>query len=357
MPNAIAYGFIGKDHLMDERVTLDNVREVRSAIADSVAFHNEQVERIMSEMVEVTTEHQVRFRYGNGGTLQPVDEYGNPLPVREKTRAYDVGFPIQGGATAWGDNRVSRALMTGQEVNDNTLGALRRDADWLKRHALAAMFDNEEWTFPDEEFGDLTIKPLANGDATEYRRKNNVVDTDNHYLAQANAIDDTNNPFPAIRAELNEHPENTGATIVAYIPSNLRGAVEGLTNFYEIGDPNIRLGQGTAALDGNVAPGMGDEFIGYVDGVWIIEWQLLPDNYIVAVARGAEEKPLRMRQYPVSDLQGLFTEEHSPDGNLQEHRFIRFAGFGAYNRVGALVYRIGNAAYAVPAEYDAPLKV
>ena len=357
MANAVAYGFVGKEHLFNERVTQDNVREVRDAIAASVAYHNDQVNRIMSELVETTTEHQVRFRYGNGGTLQPIDEYGNPLPVREQTITYDVAFPIDGGGTAWGDTRISRALMTVEEVNTYTIGSLRRDADWLKRHALAALFDNVEWTFPDEEFGDLVIKPLANGDATKYRRNNNTVDTDNHYLAQANAIDDANNPFAAIKAELTEHPENAGGTVVAYVPTNLVGSIEALTNFYGINDPNIRLGLGTAALDTSITPGMGDEFIGYVDGVYIVEWTMLPDNYIVAVARGAEQPVLMMRQYPVAELQGLFTEEHSPDGNLQEHRFLRFAGFGAFNRVGAVVMRIGNASYAVPAGYDAPLGV
>ena len=62
-----------------------------------------------------------------------------------------------------------------------------------------------------------------------------------------------------------------------------------------------------------------------------------------------------MRQYPSTALQGLFTENHSPDGNLHESRFIRYAGFGARNRIAALVYRIGNGSYAIPTGYTAPL--
>ena len=75
------------------------------------------------------------------------------------------------------------------------------------------------------------------------------------------------------------------------------------------------------------------------------------------VARGASAKPLRMREYPSAALQGLFTENHSPDGNLNEYRFIRAAGFGAYNRVGAVAFHIGNAAYQIPAGYETPLAV
>jgi hypothetical protein len=42
---------------------------------------------------------------------------------------------------------------------------------------------------------------------------------------------------------------------------------------------------------------------------------------------------------------------------LNEYRFIRYAGFGAYNRVGALSFRIGNGAYAIPTGYSTPLAV
>ena len=62
----------------------------------------------------IHTEHRHHLRQllglftqalGSGGTLQPLDEWGNPLPVKDEG-VYDVAFPIQGGGTAWGDNRV-----------------------------------------------------------------------------------------------------------------------------------------------------------------------------------------------------------------------------------------------------------
>ena len=64
-----------------------------------------------------------------------------------------------------------------------------------------------------------------------------------------------------------------------------------------------------------------------------------------------------MREYPAASLKGLFQEEHSPDGNLQEKRFIRYAGFGGYNRVGALIQQVGNGTYEIPSAYGAPLAV
>lgn len=355
MANSIAYGFIGQEYLFGQRVSDSNIATVREAIALSVAEHNRQANAVLTEFAEPTTDVQIRYQMANSGTLQPLDEWGNPIPVKEGA-SYDVGFPIQGGGTAWGDNRVTRAHMTVEEVNDYTLNAMQKDADWIKRHALAAMFDNVSWAFQDPQHGAITVQPLANGDTVEYYKMNGASSVDNHYLAQAAAIDDSNNPFPTVFSELMEHPENAGGTPVAYVPTNLVTTVTGLTNFHEVGDPDIALGIGNNQLRASFAAGIGNEVLGKVDKVWIVEWAMLPDSYLVAVPRGAEP-PLAMRQYVPAELQGFFTEEHSPDGNLQEHRFIRYAGFGARNRVGAVVLRVGNASYAIPSGYDAPLAV
>lgn len=354
--NTVTYGFIGQEHLFSQRVSDDNITVVRDALAESVAEHNRQVSAIMSEIAETTTAYSARFTEPVSGTLQPLDEYGNPLPVRHGG-FYDVGFPIQGGGTAWGENRVTRGLMTVEEVNDYTLAALGRDADWMKRHMLAALFDNSSWTFDDPQNGNVTVQPLANGDSVSFFRRNGTTATDNHYLAQANAIGNSDNPFPTIYSELMEHPSNAGAEVVAYVPSNLVSTIQALTAFDEVRDPDILAGSGSDQLIGSIDRGFGDELLGKANKVWVVEWSQLPDSYMLAVARGSSRPTLWMREYPVASLQGLFQEEHSPDGNLQEHRFIRYAGFGAYNRVGALVYRVGNGSYAVPTGYDAPLAV
>lgn len=355
---AVAYGFVGLENLFAQRVTDENVAVVRDAISASVAEHNRQVEEIMAEMVQETTEYKVRFRSGVGGTLQPLDEYGNPLPVRGGSY-YDVAFPIQGGGTAWGDNRVTRAMMTVDEVNEYTLMALRQDADWMKRHILAALLDKTAWTYSDDAHGDLSIQPLANGDTVTYVRKNGTESTDNHYIAQAAAVADATNPFPTIYDELNEHPENAGAEIVAYIPTNIKTDVEGLADFVEVRDPDKVPATSSEYLSGSTSRGFGDEVLGKVGKVWIVEWSALPDDYILAVARGTAAPVLKMRQYPAASLQGFFQEENSPDGNLQEHRFIRYAGFGVNNRVGAVAYFVeaGDTTYDTPAAYDAPLSV
>jgi hypothetical protein len=352
--NTLAYGFVGLQHLFAERLTDGNVMTVYDAVRESIAEYNRQVGDLLSGIVTPTTEYKMRYALPTAGTLQPLDEYGIPRPVRP-SGYYDIALPIQGGGTAWGDNRVTRALMTVEEANRRTLMVQGQDADWMRRHVLAAIFDNTTWTYDDPQYGDLVIQPLANSDTVTYNKIGGTSATDTHYLAQAGDIA-TTNPFPTIHAELMEHPSNAGGPVVAYIPSNIMAAVKALTNFLPVANPDVQLGADSNMLTGSVDAGFGDELLGQVDKVWIVEWRALPDNYIIAHARGAGPF-LGMRQYPAAELQGLFQETHTPDGNLQETRFIRYAGFGVMNRIAAVVQRVGNGTYAIPTGYSAPLAV
>jgi hypothetical protein len=358
MANTLAYGFVSLEQLAAERVTTVGERRVMDAIQESVGEYTRQLNALLASFVERTTDHKIRFSLAGDGTLQPLDEHGNPIPVRP-SGYYDVAFPIQGGGTAWGNNRVSRALMTVDEANRNTLDAMIRDADWMRRHALAACFDNVAWTFDDSEFGDLTIQPLANSDTVKYTKVGGASATDDHYLAQAAAIDDSHNPFDDIYDELTEHPSNRDPVVV-YVASDLTSSIEALTAFIEVADPDLRYGVATTQIDQGVSldviRGLGDEVLGKVNHCWIVEWRALPSGYMLAHAVGGGPV-LKMREYAAASLQGFFAENHSPDGNLQEVRMIRYCGFGVANRVAAVVYYVGGGAYAIPTGYGAPLSV
>lgn len=362
---ATTYGFADLQHLYNTRVLDAGPQRIYTAIQESMAEYNRVVAAMLATFVQRTTVALEQIELPGDGTLQPLDEHGNPLPVLPSGN-YQVGFPIQGGGTAWGDNRVSRALMTVEESDRATADAQRRDLDWLRRHILAALFDNATWTFNDKigpnngkGFGDITIQPLANNDSVVYTRRGGAMATDNHYLAQSASIADATNPFPTVRSKLIEHPSNSGP-FVAYVASNLTASIGALTEFVEVGDTDIRLGASsdTLAAARTEILGPGDEVLGKTkSGIWIVEWGALPSDYMIAVATGADTPVLAMREYAAPQLQGLFTERADIDGNHLVTRSIRYAGFGVRNRVAALVYRIGNASYAIPSGYDAPLPV
>lgn len=357
MSNETAYGFIGVEHLFGQRIKEVGVERVRGMIEKSTTAWNAEINAMMGGWVSRTTITKERVELPATGTLQPLDAtgWGNPLPSKESGH-YDVGYPLQGGGAAWGTNRVSAALMTVEEANRQMLYVMRKDATWLRQHMLAAIFDNGEWTYDDEFLGEVAVKPLANGDGITYLKNGQTQPTGaNHYLAQAAAIADATNPFPAIYDLLQDYPSNSGPFVV-YIPTNLRQSIEALDDFVRVQDVDIDLAitrDRIRSTDRTVAfPG--GRIVGKTEYMWIVEWRALPANYMIAVAMGGG-KFLRMREWDDATLQGLFPEYHSPDGNLNLNRFLRYAGFGVYNRVAAVVQRIGNASYEPPAGFSTPL--
>lgn len=363
MANSVAYGFIGLQQLFDQRADLVDVAQIQTAITETTRIHSQVIAELMSAVVVPETRWQWRYDLPGAGTLQPLDEWGDPLPTMP-AGYYDVALPIQRAGDAYGTNRETRALMTVGELEKKISDATRRDIDWMKRHLLAAWMTKTGWTYNDERWGDLSILPLANNDTVTYLLQSGLVTTDNHYIGQANAIDNSNNPFPAIYTALAHHPSNSGPYI-AYCAPNLTTSIEALTALDEPTDSDViysttsqRLNMSDAANTNKYGPnsGFGEKLIGKANGVFVREWAAVPDSYIIWHAVGAA-KPFGMRQQPVAELQGFFPEFFNVNGNLHLNKLIRIAGFGALNRVAAGATYIGNATYANPAALTAPLKV
>jgi len=64
-----------------------------------------------------------------------------------------------------------------------------------------------------------------------------------------------------------------------------------------------------------------------------------------------------MRQHPEPELQGFSRQADRNDYPWYEQQWARRAGFGAYNRVGALAYFVaaGDTTYDVPTGYSNPM--
>lgn len=365
MANTNDYGFIGLADLASQRVVEVGVNRVFSAVQAQAAEYTRVMNQMLGNWAERTTTAQEQFELAGSGTLQPLDADGNPLPVLP-SGSYQTGYPIQGGGTAWGTNRVTRALLTVEEAQRFTIDAEQRDADWMVRHMLAALLDNTSWTFNDvypsvlgqKGLGNITVYPLANGDAVTYGRKSNqAAATDTHYGAQAADISDAANPFPTIRTELIEHPSNMNGNITAYVASDLTSDIEGLAGFVEVDDPQVIYGNDTSRVAHSefAETGPGDAVLGRVDRIKVVEWSALPSGYIIA--KVDDKMPLRMRELPAAELQGFFPEQHNVDGNHWVNRMLRYAGFGVADRVAAYVYQVGNGTYQIPTGYATPLAV
>lgn len=355
MANQVAYGFNNLRDVFADRVTAIGMDTINTAIQQSVEEHNRQVTALLSLFATRTTQAQTRYKTPVAARLQPLDESGRARPIRAAGH-YDVAYPLQMGGAAWGGTFVAMAKMTVEEANNHTVALLSADARWMRDHVLASLYANASWSFTDEEFGTLTIKGLANSDTDTYLLMTgaDVGATDTHYFAQAAAIADGANPFPTIYQDLVEHPENGGEVLV-FVPTNLKSAVIGLTEFNKAVDPNIRPGANSDVLVGNLGVQHPGELIGYTDSkCWIAEWRSLPNDYLIAVTTNGDT-PLAMREDVEAELQGFRQVATHEDHPFSESQWMRRAGFGGRNRVGALVYRIGNAAYAVPTNYGSPM--
>lgn len=355
--NVLLLGFHDLASVVGDRISQVGVQRVTRAVEAATEEYNRQADAMLRLFATRTTDAKRNYTLPGSGTLQPLDELGIPVPVQE-AGSYDVAWPILGGGTAYGQNRVTRRLMTVEEVQRHVLESQRRDADWLIRHMLAALFDNAAYTFTDKLLGSLTVQPLAlASDGVVYLRRGGASATDTHHLGKS-SIDAA--AVADIHAELIEHPGN-GDTTVIYAPTASLATIAGLTGFVAIGDPAIRLGDGNNELVGSAGNilGPGTRVVGkFVGGSWVVEWPRIPDNYLIALAPEAEDTPLAMREYPDASLQGFFPEMISPDGGVSlQANFIRYAGFGALNRVSAVAVRTNNATYAIPTGFDAPLAV
>ncbi len=351
---AVLLGLLNQADLYAQRVTTAGIQVVQRSIDESVAEHNRQLDALMRLFTTNRTDPQTRYLAAGATRLQPLDENGRARPIKPSGYA-TVGFPLHDAGIAWGRNYRTSIKMTVGEVA--RIVSMMQDADsrWMRDHLLAALFfenGTTPWTFTDPQFGSISVYGLANGDTQTYQILSGAdsAATDDHVLGVASIAEST---FQTIHDELVEHPEN-GPEIIAFVPTASRAAVEALTNFYPVADPNLTSGiavtQFTAAL-GVAVPG---ELIGYIAGCKVVVWAGLPSDYILGVAAGGEA-PIALRQEPEAELQGFKKVADRNDHPWYEQQYLRVAGFGAWNRVGAVVVKTNNATYAIPTGYTSPM--
>jgi hypothetical protein len=351
MANQVLYGFTNMTELANERVVGNLIPVVGTAIDVTLAEHTRQLNALNALFVKATTLYKTRYKTPSAARLQPLDDSGRARPILPSGN-YDLAFPIQAGGGAWGADYITQVKMTVDEAMRITKTLMDADVRWVRDHLLAALFMNTDWTFSDKEYGDLTVKSLANGDSTNYlvTSGSDAGTTATNQGAQAAGIADATNPFPTIYSELTKHPENSGE-VISFIPTNLVATTEALATFHPISDPAVQVGASTAQLVGNLSVSTPGVLRGRADKCWIVEWRSLPDNYIISTTTGGEPS-LAMREHPEAELQGFKKVAERNDYPFFESQYVRRAGFGAWNRVGAYITLIGSASYSVPTNYQ-----
>jgi hypothetical protein len=361
MPNMQIWGFHRLADIADERV-VDNIEAVRDAVVEYLNRRQQDNQAVIESFAERTTQVQAKFKMPGQMRLQPSTELGRAIAQRYEEAEYTVAWPIQKAMLALGQTYEQRQKMTIGEFAGLMEAVGDADLQWLRDHVLAALFYSGSGWFhddPDDPAGELTIVGLANNDSQQYFKAgaSGYIATDNHYVAQAGDLVTASDPIPEDYEDLIEHPQNTGGVVV--VGSALdRAKYTGLGQFYQAPDPNLSVGSGVTQFVGNEPGGQPlGEFIGYhMSGAYVYLWRGMPQNYYVMFTADGP-KPLRQREHPETSLQGFGPEADREDFPYFETQYARRAGFGGWNRVGALVrqFNKADATYAIPANYNSPM--
>lgn len=343
-------------------------RVIYDVAAQWIEERNRELNAAMALFVEETTsDHTRRFKLPGGGYLQKRGENGRPAAVKA-SGSWDVAFPLDDFAAQLAWNDVSMAYMTIAELSNHIMTIVSQNVNTTRFEIMRRLFNNTATVFADPIRGNLTVQPLANGDAVVYPPVLGAVAeaTEDHYLESGYVtanISDVNNPYVTIANDLEQHfgTPTGGADIAVLQPATVTAMTRTLTDFVPVGDMGIAYGQ-DADLAG-VIPGellrLNGRVIGRMDGsgVWVVEYRYMPTapvDYLLGIHLAAP-KPLVKRIDPADTglgegLQLVAEDAEMPFGAaFWRNRF----GFGAGNRLNGVVMELAaGAGYTIPTAYQ-----
>ena len=344
---------------------------VYDATLQVLGDHNADIEAAMQILVQMPTwDHKVRYKLPGGGELQRVGRESQARTIKASGQ-WDVAFPLEEFGAAIATDRVSMAYMTVQEYNRHLMTVMKQDVNVVRKEMLRAVFNFNARPFVDENWGSLTIQPLANNDSTTYPPIIGSIDdaTANNYLVSgyvASAITDVNNPIPLMVSTLEQHfgTPTGGSNIVIFINNAQTAVVQALSNFDPVPNRFVTYGlnvslvegaetEGTAGATINGMPLPG-RVLGETDSALIVEWRWIPANYMLAVHLDAYPPLMRRIDPPTTGLpDGLALVSQDMDYPFRTADWSHRFGFGVGNRLnGVVMYFAASGPYIVPAIWN-----
>jgi hypothetical protein len=334
---------------------------VYDATIQVLGDHNADLAASEAVFVEASTwDHTVKYKLPDEGYLQRKGAIA-PTRLTKPNGGWNVSFPIEEFGASIGWDRVSLAYATLGQYNLVLEGIKRKDRNTRRFEMLKAIFNNTARTFKDENFPDLTIQPLANGDSTTYPPVIGSIAeaTANNYLASgyiSSAISDTNDPIPTIVNALEQYlgTPTGGSKIVVFINNAETAAIRSLTNFDSVPNRFVEYGANVSLVPFEKFPaGLPGRVLGETDSALIVEWRWIPAGYMLGMHLEAPQ-PLRRRIDPpavgLGDGLMLTTEDVTKPIRYSEwsHRF----GYGCANRLNGVVMQLTTGSYSVPTLYS-----
>ena len=334
-----------------ERVVYDAIREYLNPVNAEI----DQMRRVF--VAEDTYDYSELYKIPSGGRMQRSGGVASPAPSKQYN-GNTVQFPIEELTDGFATDDVALGYMTAAGLQAHIDTIVEHYINSMRFEILYRLMNSNEYTFKDNHHGNLTVKPLANGDTDLYPPELGATEpaTESHYFGTnftAANISDDNDPFEDINDHLAEHfGDSTGGdNTVVFINNAQRNKSKALADFVEVPDRFIRVGDDTDIPAG--LPMVPGKIIGRCSGVWVVEYRFMPANYMFGL-RLDQPGPLVRRLDPQDTGlgSGLRMVSKSDSHPLQFSTWRAREGYGVRHRLnGVAIQLVASTSYTEPTEY------
>lgn len=334
------------------------------AVTDFVAHAVEETRMAQALFVQGTTEKITeKYKLPMRGRMSKIKAGASPTP-RTVVGAWDVGYDLENHEDMFQMTDVDFNYMTPDAFNNHIVGIVTIYQDTLRYEILRHLFNNTTLTFADDRFGDISVRPLANGDSAVYPPAvggSTERTALQQYLASgyaSSAISDVNDPIKTLKALFvaNFGVVQGGSNVIALINPNQEDKISALTDFIATPKRDVSRASDTEYTVGGLQRlnSLSAEVIGSLHGVDVATWSFIPEDYILAVD-GMNPAPLKQRV----DLSGtglgsgaLQLMESGNHAGQMYNRWRARMGFGVANRLNGAVMHLTAGSYTVPSDYS-----
>lgn len=336
---------------------------IYDAQAQILGDHNADLELVESVFIEDTTSnHTDRYKLPGFGRMQRRGSRSRTGEVKASGQ-WDVAYPLEDFGASVALDRVRWAYLTAEEYNRHVQTVVNQDTDTRRYEILKALFNNTARPFVDENWGSLTIQPLANSDGILYPPVigSEVNSTRNNYLgvaADTTSITNGNNPIPTIVNQLEQSfgTPTGGSDIVIFCNNAQTLGLQGLAGFDTVPNRFVTYGDNVSLVETAGLPLTMGRVLGESDSALLVEWRWIPAGYLLAIHMGAP-KPLKKRVDPIETGLSTGLQMVPRDLNMPflDYEWCNRYGFGVGNRLNGVVMDLtaagGAGTYSIPSNF------
>lgn len=328
------------------------VDEAFRAIGNTLRIHNNQLDEMMGDFVEKTTDRLRAYGTYSSMSMQDADEFTVPAP-QKITAGANIGFPLNMSVIAFQWTDLWFKKHTVEELAAHVNAAMDADVRRVQRDLIRSIFYATNVDFVDANVDGITlpVKRLVNADSATIppgpQGESFTASTHTHYIAAASTFASTDmdslvntvrEHFPGggdIRVYINRAQEATVAGFSGYLTKYVDVRIlPASTSDRAIGkslDPTSITSR-AIGIDHNGAE------------VWVKPW--IPSGYVFAW-NAAAPSPVVYRYDPDygDGLQPMFDRQQDP---YSVRGFRRIFGLGVWNRPNGACLYTANTTWADP---------